>query len=71
VHGKANGLELVVHNPSLFSTIDSINLFQHACFISGLHGGGLANMMFVPSGTTVVEIMPKVWRAIPLGSALC
>lgn len=34
-------------------------IFRRAVIFIGAHGAALANMVFMPSGTTVVEIRPK------------
>ena len=37
---------------------DSISLFGSASIVIGVHGGGLYNINFCPSNTTVIEVMP-------------
>jgi len=42
------------------SSLDQILLFQSAEFIVGVHGAGLANLLFCEPGTKVIELMPSV-----------
>jgi len=42
------------------SMVDQILLFQSAEFIIGVHGAGLANLLFCEPGTKVIELMPSV-----------
>jgi capsular polysaccharide biosynthesis protein len=41
---------------------EQIGLFANAKAVVGLHGAGLANLVFSPPGTRVVEILPSVWQ---------
>ena len=46
-------------NSTLMSCITcQIELFSRATLIIGMHGAGLSNMMFMPTGGTVIEICP-------------
>jgi capsular polysaccharide biosynthesis protein len=50
-----HGLELQVYDGNA-AVKDAIALFQRAVLVIGAHGGGMANLMFSPPGTLVVEI---------------
>jgi hypothetical protein len=39
---------------------DQIQSFSSACAVVGQHGAGLANMVWMPAGSTVIEILPPV-----------
>lgn len=41
---------------------EQISLFSEAAYIVGLHGAGLTNALFAPSGTCVIEFMSPVPR---------
>lgn len=43
-----------------FSQIDQIKLFSAAKVVVATHGAGLTNMLFMPPGATVIELMPHV-----------
>lgn len=46
-------------NVTLMSCITcQIELFSRATLVIGMHGAGLSNMMFMPTGGTVIEICP-------------
>jgi capsular polysaccharide biosynthesis protein len=44
---------------SSMSWADQIRLFFHAEAIIGVHGAGLANIIYARSGSTIIEIQPK------------
>lgn len=50
----AYGFEII--SPEELSFEDTLNRFKKAQFIIGQHGGGLSNMLFMPQGSTVLEI---------------
>eukprot|EP00937_MAST-01D_sp_MAST-1D-sp2_P004901 g4901.t1 len=50
------GARVVVHGGASASLDDDIALFRHARVIVGVHGAGLANMLFCPEGAAVVEL---------------
>jgi capsular polysaccharide biosynthesis protein len=50
----ANGFEVVNLEGRTFS--EQVKLFRHTSIIAGLHGAGLTNMLFMPTGANVVEI---------------
>jgi capsular polysaccharide biosynthesis protein len=39
---------------------DQIDAFSSACVLVGQHGAGLANMVWMPAGSKVIEILPPV-----------
>ena len=45
----------------LLSFADQVRIFSHAEIIVGAHGAGLANIMFSPEGSKVVEIAHPDW----------
>lgn len=49
---------------------DQIRVFRAAEVIVGVHGAGLANLVFCVPGTLVVELMPTAWR-MPYYWSLC
>lgn len=51
---QANSFELIVAEKISFS--EQCHLFSNAAAIVGLHGAGLTNMIFMPTGGKVVEI---------------
>ncbi|KAK6168515.1 hypothetical protein SNE40_021030 [Patella caerulea] len=40
------------------NVIETVALFKNTKIIIGVHGGGIYNQIFAPSGTTIIEIMP-------------
>ena len=42
--------------------LSQVRLFAGAQTIVGMHGAGLANLVFAAPGTKVVELLPEVWR---------
>jgi capsular polysaccharide biosynthesis protein len=42
--------------PETLTFVDQIQLFSEASHIAGLHGAGLANILFAPEGARVVEL---------------
>jgi hypothetical protein len=38
---------------------EQIELFRHAAFVIGVHGAALANLVFCPPGTKVIELAPE------------
>lgn len=51
---EKHGFEIVYAENMTFK--EQVKLFHSASVIAGLHGAGLANMLFMPSGSNVVEI---------------
>ena len=52
--------QIVIVDPSEINYEDQIELFQNCKFLSGLHGGGFTNMLFMPDSSTIFEIrQPK------------
>jgi capsular polysaccharide biosynthesis protein len=54
-----NGFQLVTMEDLTFG--EQIRLFCHADVVVGVHGAGLANIVFCRPGTRVVELMPSAW----------
>lgn len=50
----AHGFEVVNLEGRAFS--EQVELFRNTTIIAGLHGAGLTNMLFMPTGASVVEI---------------
>ncbi|HUA51661.1 MAG TPA: glycosyltransferase family 61 protein, partial [Candidatus Sulfotelmatobacter sp.] len=44
-------------SPEALGFVDQVKLFAAASVIAGPHGAGLANMVFAPPGTPVVELI--------------
>lgn len=62
------GNNYVEYDSNKYSLDKTMQLFQQARIVIGLHGGGLYNILFAPSNTTVVEIMPTSPQGKPLGA---
>ena len=50
------GFEIIYAEDLTFT--QQLKLFSEACFIAGLHGAGLTNMIFANEGCQILEIMP-------------
>lgn len=42
-----------------FSQVEQIKMFSSAQAVIAVHGAGLTNMLFMPSGSSVIELMPS------------
>jgi hypothetical protein len=47
-----------VHVMEDLTVAEQIELFRHAAFVIGVHGAALANLVFCPPGTKVIELAP-------------
>ena len=48
-------------NPATMSIVEQIRLFSRAQIIVGIHSSAFANLMFSPSSTLVIDILPSHW----------
>jgi capsular polysaccharide biosynthesis protein len=46
----------------LLTPVQQVNRFAAASVLVGQHGAGLANMLWMPTGSTVIEIIPQEKR---------
>lgn len=42
---------------------DQLHLFQRTDILIGMHGAGLANIVYTPPEAAVIELIPYTWRA--------
>jgi len=54
------GRPVKIVNPEPYSFFQMIEALSHAEVVVGGHGANLANMIFAPEGTKVIEIVPQV-----------
>ena len=54
----ARALDLEVHAPEDYTPAEQIELFHDAEIVVGPHGAGLANLLYAPHGTPLVELFP-------------
>jgi hypothetical protein len=47
-----------IHAMEDLTVAGQIDLFRHAAFVIGVHGAALANLVFCPPGTKVIELAP-------------
>lgn len=60
--GRRRRLELVVFHGDSTSLKDTVALFSRALLVVGVHGAGLANMVYSPPHTHIVEVALKTPR---------
>lgn len=48
------------HDPATMSVADQISLFRECDVLLGVHGAGLSNLAWMPSGSTVIELLPPL-----------
>jgi hypothetical protein len=53
---RKSGFE--IHVMEDLTVAQQIDLFRHAAFVIGVHGAALANLVFCPPGTKVIELAP-------------
>ncbi len=51
-----------VVDPSQLTFREQVNLFSKASRVVGIHGAGMTNIIWTPSGTAVTELMPNTFR---------
>lgn len=52
--------QILIVDPNNLDYMKQIKLFQNCKFLSGIHGGGLVNMMYMPENSTILEVrQPK------------
>lgn len=57
---QTDGWEIV--DPGVLSFTEQVETFKQARIIAGIHGAGMTNILWAPSGTRVVELMPRTFR---------
>jgi len=50
--------------PTSYTVEDQLDIFRSARIVIGLHGAGLANIVFCKKGTHIIEIAPSVHKNI-------
>lgn len=55
---EGTGLRLLVLRAAELSVATQIELFSRARLLIGSHGAGLANLLYLPSGAGVIELLP-------------
>lgn len=59
-------------DPGRLTLDEQISIFRNARAVAGIHGGGLTNLLWMPAGARVLEIMPSRRRnACYAGISLC
>jgi len=53
------GAGFEIHVMENLTTAEQIELFRHAAFVIAVHGAAMANLMFCPPGTKIIEIAPN------------
>ena len=52
--------QILIVDPNNLDYGEQVKLFQNCKFLSGIHGGGLVNMMYMPENSTILEVrQPK------------
>ena len=60
LHAILEKFQILLVDPNNLDYGEQIKLFQNCKFLSGIHGGGLANMIYMPENSTVLEVrQPK------------
>jgi len=42
-----------------YSFSEQVSIMQHCKYLAGVHGSGFTNMIFMPEGSNIIELMPK------------
>lgn len=67
---RRQGWEII--DPGLLSLEEQIYLFRQCQAVAGVHGAALTNLLWLPAGASVVELMPRLRRnGCYAGISLC